>query len=273
VEQALVSAHLEEFTPAAAPVPPAPTPVDPKVLRRTLRRRALEHIPRWKSWDRFTARRQADERFPAALQEEAARRAEEHAAAQAASEAEWARLTSGDRATVIAALEAAFEDSISPAAPIDSTGTTATVVISFPPSTMVPERKQATTPSGKPTLHKRTKAERNNLYVRALASTVLATVKETLAAAPSIKQVTILVVRQDPDTHKPEDYLAAVYVGVFHRERLATLDWNQVDPVAELLLAPDAMLHRRGQAGDVVPLDLTAEPELAAVIAQLRAGL
>ncbi|WP_424878104.1 thermonuclease family protein [Streptomyces sp. SLBN-8D4] len=31
-------------------------------------------------------------------------------------------------------------------------------------------------------------------------------------------------VRQDPDTHKPEDYLAAIYAGRFHRERLATLN-------------------------------------------------
>ncbi|MBT2420327.1 DUF4236 domain-containing protein [Streptomyces sp. ISL-22] len=273
VERALLSAHLEEFTPAAAPVLPAPTPVDPKALRDLLRRQAGEHIPRWKIRHRSTARRQADDRFPAALQEETTHRADEHASAQAAAEAEWARLTSGDPATVIAALEAAFEDNISPAAPIDSTGTAATVVVSFPPPTVVPERKQAITPSGRPTLHKRTKAERNSFYVRALASTVLATVKETLAAAPSVKEVTILVVRQDPDTHRPEDYLAAIYAGRFPRERLATLDWNQVDPVAELLLAPGAMLHRRGQAGDVLPLDLAAEPELAAVVAQLRADL
>ncbi|MEV6958695.1 DUF4236 domain-containing protein [Streptomyces sp. NPDC051207] len=273
VEQALLSAHLEEFTPATAPVLPAPTPVDPKALRRQLRRQALEHMPRWRPRDRATARKQADERFPAALQEETARRAGEHAAAEAAAEAEWAQLASGDPATVIAALEAAFEDNISPAAPIDSTGSAATVVVSFPPPTAVPERKQATTPTGKPTLHKRTKAERNNFYVRALASTTLATAKETLAAAPSVKEVTILVVRQDPDTHKPEDYLAAIYVGRFQRQRLATLKWNQVDPVAELLLAPGAMLHRRGQAGDVLPLDLATEPELAAVVAQLRADL
>ncbi|WP_128434107.1 DUF4236 domain-containing protein [Streptomyces cyaneus] len=273
VEQALVSAHREEFTPAAAPVLPEPTPVDPKDLRSMLRRQALEQIPRWKMRNRSTARKQADKRFPTALREETARRADERTAAQAAAEAEWARLTSGDPVTVIAALEAAFEDNVSPAAPIDSTGTAATVVVAFPPPAMVPERKQATTPSGKPTLHKRTKAERNSLYVRALASTVLATVKETLAAAPSVKEVTILVVRQDPDTHKPEDYLAAIYAGRFTRERLATLNWNQVDPVAELLLAPGAMLYRRGQGGDVLPLDLAAEPELAAVIAQLRAGL
>ncbi|MEV1079164.1 hypothetical protein AB0I98_13075 [Streptomyces sp. NPDC050211] len=49
--------------------------------------------------------------------------ADERTAAQAAAEAERARLTSGDPVTIVAALEAAFEDAISPAAPIDSTGT------------------------------------------------------------------------------------------------------------------------------------------------------
>ncbi|WP_331742487.1 hypothetical protein OG535_00290 [Kitasatospora sp. NBC_00085] len=265
--------HLEEFTPAAAPVLPTPPPIDATALRRTLREQAREAIPWWRYQARSAARKQADERLPAALHEETARLAHEHAAAQATAEAEWARLSSGDPTTVIEALEVAFEDNTSPAAPVDCTGAEATVVIAFPPSSVVPERKQARTPSGAPTLHKRTKTERNALYVAALSSAVLATVRETLAVAPSLKAVTILVVRRDPAASSPESYLAAVYAGRFTRERMTNVDWPHVDPVAELLIAPGAMLHRRGQAGDVLPLDLTAEPELGAVVMQLRADL
>ncbi|WP_274562371.1 DUF4236 domain-containing protein [Streptomyces spiramyceticus] len=272
-EAELVSVHLEEFQPAVAPVVPAPMPVDEKALRRTLRQQAREGISWWKFSARSLARKQADERLPAAIQEETARRADEQAATQTTADIEWALLASGDPHTVIAALEAAFEDNASPAAAVDCTGASATVVITIPPPSMVPERKQATTPSGAPTLHKRTKTERNDLYIQSLASTVLATVKEALAVAPSLKEVAILVVRQDPAAARPEDYLAAIYAGRFTRDRLAARNWQQVDPVAELLLAPSSMLHRRGQAGEVTPLNLTAEPELAAVVQQLRANL
>lgn len=85
----------------------------------------------------------------------------------------------------IAALERAFADNEAPAAPIDCEGDRTTVVMEFQPrEAIVPERKPARTPTGKPTLKKRTKTEINRLYLEALGSNVLATVKETFAVAP-----------------------------------------------------------------------------------------
>ena len=95
---------------------------------------------------------------------------------------EWERY---EPDVAIAALERAFADNEAPAAPIDCEGDRTTVVMEFQSrEAIVPERKPARTPTGKPTLKKRTKTEINRLYLEALGSNVLATVKETFAVAP-----------------------------------------------------------------------------------------
>ncbi len=58
-----------------------------------------------------------------------------------------------------------------------------------------------------------------------------------------------------------------VYAGKFQRQRMAGWNWNAVDPVEELLRAPDARLHRKGAGLEIAALDLRGEPELAAVLA------
>lgn len=47
----------------------------------------------------------------------------------------------------------------------------------------LPERVPGLTPSGRPTLRKLTKTNRNELYLHWMASNVLATVREALAVA------------------------------------------------------------------------------------------
>src|SRR3954454_14929200 len=106
---------------------------------------------------------------------------------QAAIDAEWQQLMDNDPATVVSALETAFADNGAPATPIDCDPAvaTATVTVLFGHPDMVPERTPAITPGGKATLRKRSKSDRNDLYLNALASSVLATLKEGLAVAPA----------------------------------------------------------------------------------------
>ncbi len=105
-------------------------------------------------------------------------------------------------------LEEAFGDNASEATCVDvgvEEGTNyATVVILFGSAQMVPERTPSFTSSGKSTTKKRSRADRNALYVSALASTVLATVKEGLAAAPSVAEFRVVVMRKDPAAATPQ---------------------------------------------------------------------
>jgi hypothetical protein len=96
-------------------------------------------------------------------------------------------------------LEGVFEDNEHPAAPIDCHDGAVTILIVFPSVDMIPDQTPATTPTGRPTLHRRSEQDRNRLYSQALGSTVLATVKETYATCPFLTEVKVMVVRRDTD--------------------------------------------------------------------------
>lgn len=174
---------------------------------------------------------------------------------------------------MLQALEAAFEDNESPAAAVNAEGARVSLVMLFDTTEVIPERKPGFTPTGRPTLQKRTKSEINDLYAQALASQVLATVKEAFAVVPGIEEASLLVVRKDPRVEKASDFVSAIYAGTFSRSRLQRLNWGSLDPIEELLLVPDALLRRKGAAGEIAPLDLSNEPELRQVVDEVRRGL
>jgi Protein of unknown function (DUF4236) len=156
-----------------------------------------------------------------AVDTERKRRDAERAAEQTVLDDEWQKLTANDPSVTLSVLEEAFADNEMPAAAIDCDGDRTTVVMQFvPPETIVPERKPARTPTGKRTLKKRTKTEINALYLEALGSNVLATVKETFAVAPGTEVVQLLVVRRETDRRHAGE-LAAIYVGEFDRASYA----------------------------------------------------
>lgn len=190
---------------------------------------------------------------------------------QADLDAEWAKLTANDPMTTIAVLEQAFADNESPAAPIDCDGERTTVVMRFSsPEAIVPERKPAQTPGGKRTLKKRSKTETNALYLEALGSNVLATVKEAFAVAPGTKVVQMLVIRREADK-KHAGELVAIYIGEFDRHRYASGNFGT--PGAALVSAPEAVLNLKGKTEQVAPIDLSERPDLQQVLAQVRSGL
>jgi hypothetical protein len=184
----------------------------------------------------------------------------------------WKRLNANDPDITLAALEQAFADNEAPAAAIDCDGPRTTVVMQFiPPEAIVPERKPARTPTGKPTLKKRTKTEINALYLQALGSNVLATVKEVFAVAPGTEVVQMLVVRYATSkAHVGE--LAAIYVGEFNRVTFAGASGTR-DPAVALSLATEAILNLKGKTEAVSPIVLEGRSDLANVLAVVERGL
>ena len=141
----------------------------------------------------------------------------------------------------------------------------------MPPEAIVPERKPAHTPTGKRTLKKRTKTEINALYLNALESNVLATVKETLAVAPGTEVVQILVVRRETDK-KHAGELAAICVGEFDRASYAGASGAR-EPGRALELAAESVLNLKGKTEAVSPIDLAGREDLASVLAEVENGL
>jgi hypothetical protein len=142
-----------------------------------------------------------------------------------------------------------------------------------PPAELIPDQKPAQTPTGKPTLHKRNKTERNQLYVSMLASHVLATVKEALAVCPGLEEVTVAVLRRQVSAGLGPDRLDVVCCGTLPRTLMRDVEWSSVDLSRVLDEVPQALIRRRGAAGDLQPVDLTDEPRLADVVAQAQAAL
>jgi hypothetical protein len=207
-----------------------------------------------------------------AVDAEKKRRAEERASEQAVLDDEWQKLNANDPSLTLSVLEEAFADNEAPAAAIDCDGDRTTVVMQFvPPEAIVPERKPARTPTGKRTLKKRTKTEINALYLEALGSNVLATVKETFAVAPGTDVVQMLVVRRETDK-KHAGELAAIYVGEFDRASYAGASGARKAGQA-LELAAESVLNLKGKTETVSPIDLAGEENLASVLAEVESGL
>jgi hypothetical protein len=136
---------------------------------------------------------------------------------------------------------------------------------------IVPERKPARTPTGKPTLKKRTKTEINSLYLQALGSNVLATVKEAFAVAPGTDVIQMLVVRRETDK-KHAGELAVIYIGQFERASFPDKSGSR-DPALFLSSASEAVLNLKGKTEAVSPISLSDRPDLAGVLAAVEDGL
>jgi hypothetical protein len=218
------------------------------------------------------ARERVADELVLAVAAEKERRDAERSHEQARLDDEWERLRRNEPEVTIAVLEQAFADNKAPAAPIDCDGERTTVVMQFPsPEAIVPERKPARTPTGKPTLKKRTKTEINALYLEALGSNVLATLKETFAVAPGTQLVQMLVIRRETDK-KHAGQLAVIYVGQFDRSQYEGASGGRV-PSRALTLASDFDLNLKGKTEAVAPIDLRERTDLEAVLAQVEAGL
>jgi hypothetical protein len=269
----LLSAHLAQFESARRALAPDPGPVDYEEIEGRCLAAELSGVGFFDRAGRRAAKERAVSQAAAQVQAEGARRASEHKAVQEELDEQWDKLCRNEPEAITQALGVAFQRRKLSAAPLEVQGAGVFLLIRFGTTDVIPDRKPDFTPTGLPTTRKRTKAEINDVYAQALASAVLAAVRETFAVAPSIAEVRVLVVRKDPRVERPSDFLSAIYAGAFSRDRCEHLAWNSVNPLEELLLAPGALLHRKGATSEVVPLDLSADPELKQVIDELRREL
>ncbi len=208
-------------------VPSAPSR---QVVAKELYRDAVAGVPFWKISERRSARGEAER----AAGREADRR---HTRILVAAQLEqleidrhWAALSEHDPAAVIEAVDSTFSDNASDSVCVDAATEFiggapvhyVTAVVQHAGVTLIPEQRPDVTPGGKPTLRKRTKTDRNALYARAIAATVLATAKEALAAAPRATEVRILVVRRADGGGGLEPVLAGRYTHVPRQHPVVT---------------------------------------------------
>jgi hypothetical protein len=194
--------------------------------------------------------------------------------AHAQAQARWELLLAHDQSAVITNIEAAFADNASHSACIDADtdddGPYVTLVVHYPG----PEIAEGLVQQGT-TVRPRSQKEKNNLYRRALASTVIATAKEALCCAPAATHAQVVVLRYDMRRKltKRHSQLDAIYAGSFHRGLLDVKwkGWNKQNPVDALHRAWGVRINQ-AHDGSFKPLGRLAGQDLRRLIEEIAAA-
>lgn len=271
-ERFLTTRHLVDFPANQPAIAEPPQPLDTDRIEQAFRRQAMADVGWFNRAGRRAARELAHSAAVAVADEQYATAADEAERLQAAYYAHWKALTAHDRDTVVAAVDDALAGIAPESTCVDAgidqgSGRYVSCVVTFGHPDLVPDRVVAPALTGRPALKKRSRSDINDLYVTALASIVLATVREALAVATAAAEVRIVVVRPTPLTATaPDDAIRLIYAGRFVRAKLDGLDWQTIDLESELLRADGAEFVRRGAARTVVPLDVDAHRRMAGVL-------
>ncbi|HUY46110.1 MAG TPA: hypothetical protein VMV92_10350 [Streptosporangiaceae bacterium] len=264
--QRILNLHREEFTAAIAPAAPGPQPIDASAVQGQREHEALRGVSAFRKSARAAARRQAAQAASAEIEQETARRQRAQADLQIQLDEQWHRLLANDPEVVFATLTEAFEDNEAPAAVAGVRDGEVSVVVLAPDIEMVPERMPRATEAGNLSLAKMTKSTRNSFYLLLVCGHVLVTVRETLAVAPGIESVRVVVVRRtSPDAYGAQG-LECLLAAVFSRDALQGIQWQTADAATIVQDASTGLRIRQGAANIIQPLDLSGEPDLAALL-------
>jgi hypothetical protein len=195
-----------------------------------------------------------------------------HAEYQAHLDTLWRRLLSNDPEVVLGLLAEAFEDNEAAAAPVGVHGSEAAMVVLVPPPGAIPERRPATTPTGNLTLKRLTKRETADFYKIMVCGYVLATVKEAFAVAPGLSHVRIVALRSSGVDAWGSPRVEAILAARFARQTLQGVQWATADAHVIVNDASEQLTARFvGPSQEFAPLDLSAEKDIAAVVAAVDA--
>ncbi|GAA2471106.1 hypothetical protein [Terrabacter carboxydivorans] len=256
IEEAFTSFHLEHHAPRRRPEPPEATAITAKertLLQRKAFRAALPQVSMFKRAARTKAKAIAEteaDGFSRTL-DLAQVVISQHRAATL--DDQWNDLAGHDRCAVIAELEAEFEAAACGCTCVDA-GWDAetsrgyvTIVARYPAADIVGERGPGVSSSGRRMLRRRTRAERNSLYLSGLASFALAAARRAISVAVAADDVHLVVVRP----LEGGEGLEPIYVGSLSREAV-TLRPALADPVPLLLGSAVRPLKFDGAAHDLV---------------------
>jgi hypothetical protein len=190
----------------------------------------------------------------------------EAAQAQAALDQHWQQLLGNDPDTVIATLAEAFEDNEAPSAPIGVVGDELSLVVLVPAEAAVPDKMPGTTQVGNLTLRKLPKGERASLYALLVAGHVLVTLREAFAVAPGINAARVIVLRTGGTDAYGKARLECIMAGRWTRAAFSGVRWQEAD-AATILQDTASELVANIRRSQLLPIDLSTEPEIATVLA------
>jgi hypothetical protein len=180
----------------------------------------------------------------------------------------WKAVLANDPGAVLGALAEAFEDNEAAAAPVGVEDAEASVAVLVPSPSSLPERRPTTTAAGNLSLKKLTKRELADFYKLMVCGYIIATVKETFAVAPGLQHVRVVALRNGGTDAYGTPRVETILAARFARQALQGVAWSTVDAATVLNDTNDELrADFRGTNKEFTALDLTAEPDLAALVA------
>jgi hypothetical protein len=253
-------------------VAPEPPPVDERSIRKRHEAAALAGVSVFKRTLRTEARQRATLTAEQEIRAEWQRRVHERNLAQEQLDAGWRLLLANDPETVVATLEAAFEDNEARAAALDVNGSEVVLVVLSPSPDALPERMPARTPAGNLTLKKITKSDRAQLYKTMVCGHVLATVREAFAVAPAIDAARVVAFRSGGLDAYGRPRIDLLLAARFDRNALDGIQWARAEaPDVVNDASSELVVNIKGQAKELHPIDLAREPELAQLVEHVDA--
>ena len=97
------------------------------------------------------------------------------------------------------------------------------------------------------------------------------TVREAFAVCPALNRATVVVLRNDGRDVFGAPAVSCLLAATVHRDRLDRVQWHDENNSAEILNAvtDDILLNMKGRTKALHPVDLSDEPEITSVAAEL----
>lgn len=252
----LMAAGRERFQPATRPVVPGPGLTDPAPLEAAEWAARKGQASIWRRGQRERLRLEVAAAARASADQRDRELAEQTRQRQVEADSWWERLSRGQQGTLTAALKLAFADNPAPVDIIRAEQHEAALVLRLPGPDVLPGRQAHVTPGGKATTKAWTKTELADVYADLLGAHLLATLRESWAVGPSLRDIRVIGVRGRGSS-------AQILFDVEASPKVAFRD----DGYGRVLLdeAPVG-LRRTGRTREVVPWPTSElDPEVAAL--------
>lgn len=271
--QAVMDIHRVKPVQVEPPVAPPPPSVDEAEIRSRHAKAAVAGIGLFQRSERARAKSLAAANADVEIVKERARVQEERDRMQADLDERWHALCSNDPDTVLATLNEAFEDNEAPAAALGVEADEIAIAVLVPPLDAIPERMPQMTAAGNLSMPKLPKAKRAGFYMQMVCGHLLATLRETFAVAPGVMSVRAAAVRLSEADAYGRPHQECLMAARFVRQAFEGVQWETADAARIVMdTSTDLVIRSRGQTRELLPLDLSTEPELAALLAAFEFG-
>ncbi|MBO2450905.1 TerD family protein [Actinomadura barringtoniae] len=231
LRQQTTSVHLVNYPPLQAPQVPRPPQLGLPWALTEARAFHLRGVGRFARAERAAATRAAEHDAAEFLAAEQARLHQEHQRLSGEADQWWQALLANDEVTVCEAVNVAFSDNPAAGCAVGVEENVLSIVLRQQDIDSLPEQAPGLTPSGRPTLKKLTKRDRNLWWLNIMGSNVIATLKEAFATAPAIVAIDLAVLTRIPENQR----LGIVAYGRWSRQAVQSTAWRTAEDALRFL--------------------------------------